>query len=148
MKYLNYLLWQGVAGSVPEFLETSKSFVLVGCGAITGSWIRMYLYEFFGKILPSKYWGTMIVNILAAFFLGFFLALDSHSKSGPFPNTSPSYLFACVGFLGSLSTFSTFIFELFNTLLAYRWRQFWCLAIFSLTGGLVAVAAGFILGNV
>ncbi|WP_414153528.1 CrcB family protein [Prochlorococcus sp. MIT 1307] len=57
------------------------------------------------------------------------------------------FLFGCVGFLGSMSTFSSFISDLINTFLVKRWRQFLLVVLFSLVGGALAMAAGVILGN-
>ena len=51
-----------------------------------------------------------------------------------------------LGFFGSLSTFSTFVVELLNTLQNRLFLQFVGLMVFSLVIGLLAAAAGYQLG--
>ena len=51
-----------------------------------------------------------------------------------------------MGFFGSLSTFSTFVVELLNTLQSRQFLQFVGLMVFSLVIGLLAAAAGYQLG--
>ena len=131
-----------------ELIESFKLFFLVATGAITGSVFRMYLTDFFYMLLPAKHWGTMIVNILAAFILGLLLAYQSSLELESAFTSSSLFLFFSVGFLGSMSTFSTFVTDLFNTLRANQWKEFFCLALFSLVGGLLAVTVGFFLVDV
>ncbi len=49
---------------------------------------------------------ALIVNVLSSLFLGIFLALG--------PTNNNLLLLVSVGFLGCFSTFSSFIFQLFN----------------------------------
>ena len=55
-------------------------------------------------------------------------------------------LLVAVGFFGSLSTFSTFAIELFNTLKQRNWRESLLLGVGSIVGGLVAAGLGYGLG--
>ena len=130
-----------------ELALAIRPFFLVAIGAITGSWIRMYAIDFFEGFLPFKHWGTMAVNIFSAFLLGLFLAWLPNLEWNSLPKSSSLFMFVSVGFLGSLSTFSTFISDLLSTLLVNNWKQFFSLAVFSLAGGMLAVCAGFILGD-
>ena len=73
--------------------------------------------------------------------LGFVLAFQSE----PIKEIS-SYslmLFLSVGFLGSLSTFSTFMVEIVNTFVEYSWFESLGLLICSVLVGLLAAAAGY-----
>ena len=130
-----------------ELALAARPFFWVAIGAITGSWIRMYAIDFFEGFLPFKHWGTMAVNIFSAFFLGLFLAWLPNSEFNSLSKVSSLFMFVSVGFLGSLSTFSTFVSVLFSTLLIKNWKQFFSLAVFSLLGGMFAVWAGFVLGD-
>jgi len=130
-----------------EFLENSYPFVLVGFGAIAGSCLRMYLSNYLEYIFSSRQLGTFIVNIISAFFLGLVVALQPYSEVENFDNDVSLFLLICIGFLGSLSTFSAFIIDLLNTLLDKNWKQFLSLAFFSVFGGFFAVAAGLALGG-
>lgn len=131
-----------------EFIESFIPFSLVAIGAVLGSATRVYLTGFLEGFLPAKHWGTMIVNISAAFMLGLFISLHSPSGLDHVVEISSLLLFFSVGFLGSMSTFSTFVFDLFKVFQAHRWKEFFCLASFSIFGGFMAVAAGFVMGDV
>ncbi len=128
-------------------LEAYRPFLVLSVGAIAGSLIRVYLTSFFSSIFSAKHWATFVVNILAAFLLGLFLALSSRFGLNSFDNNSPLALFICVGFLGSLSTFSAFINDLLSLLLDHHWKQFFVLSLCSLLGGLMAALAGLAFAN-
>ena len=135
-------------GSMSEWIDSCRPFFMVSAGAILGSWMRLRLANYFGSILTANYWGTLVVNILSAFFLGFVLALHAHSGDDYVIKNPAWSLFVCIGFLGSFSTFSTFVSELLHTLRAHSWKQFFSLVVFSLIGGLLAALAGLTLGDV
>ncbi len=117
----------------------------VSFGAVLGAWLRMKVTRTFERIQISKKWGILTVNILATFLLGFVLALLS--KNINLTHTSLFYLFVCVGFLGSLSTFSTFIFEFMDVLRKRHWLQGLYFGLASLIGGFLAAASGYGIGN-
>ena len=122
--------------------------ILVALGAIPGAWLRLRVVNHFEPVVPHKHWGTFVVNVSAAFFLGLFSglhALQLKACSGV-GGTAPMMLLVGVGFFGSLSTFSTFVVELLNTLQSRQFLQFVGLMVFSLVIGLLAAAAGYQLG--
>ena len=122
--------------------------ILVALGAIPGAWLRLRVVNHFEPVVPHKHWGTFVVNVSAAFFLGLFSglhALQLKACSGV-DGTAPMMLLVGVGFFGSLSTFSTFVVELLNTLQSRQFLQFVGLMLFSLVIGLLAAAAGYQLG--
>ena len=122
--------------------------ILVALGAIPGAWLRLRVVNHFEPVVPHKHWGTFVVNVSAAFFLGLFSglhALQLQACSGV-DGTAPMMLLVGVGFFGSLSTFSTFVVELLNTLQSRQFLQFVGLMVFSLVIGLLAAAAGYQLG--
>ncbi len=126
-----------------ELSEEWTSIILVSSGAVPGACLRRYLVENFSSFVNEKSWMTLMVNMLACFFLGFFFSLSN--QLGSANDNSRLALMVCVGFLGSLSTFSTFIFELLNNVLANRLNQALMLSIFSLCGGFLAVFAGYMI---
>ena len=79
-------------------------YILVG--STFGLILRMFINYISGgqKVFYSN--NILIVNVLASLFLGIFVGLDITNKN--------LILFFLVGFLGSLSTFSSFIYQLFN----------------------------------
>ena len=118
---------------------------LVAIGAVPGAWLRLRVVNHLAPMVPRKHWGTFTVNMVAAFALGLVLALQA--KYSPASGASPLILLIGVGFFGSLSTFSTFAVEVLNTLREHRWSEALVLAVGSVLGGLLAVAAGVGLAN-
>lgn len=78
---------------------------VVGCGGFCGAILRVLMIGFVGRILPhSLPFGTICVNILGSFLIGFILSL-------PFALNSHFRSFLIAGVLGGFTTFSTFSFE-------------------------------------
>ncbi len=92
-------------------MSSYNSSLFVAIGAVPGAMLRMWIYLKMSQHKKHNIFYLNIVNTLATFLLGLTLALQSrsivHSASYPL------YLLICVGFLGSLSTFSSIIYELF-----------------------------------
>jgi CrcB protein len=82
------------------------------------------------------------VNITACFALGLIAALAGRCGS-----EQQMALLLATGFLGSLSTFSTFVVELLQSWLAGQRREALWLMGGSVAAGLVAVAAGMVIGG-
>ena len=125
----------------PSVVGSGSEAVLVALGAIPGAWLRLRLVNHLQPMLPRKHWGTFAVNVIACFFLGLVLALVE--RCGPMTGLG---LLIGVGFLGSLSTFSTFVMEVLNELRAGQALLALVLMFASLLMGLVAAAAGYGLG--
>ena len=83
-----------------------ESVIHILAGSTLGFIARMYIKYISGreKIFTSN--NILIVNILASLFLGIFVSLNITNKN--------LILFFYVGFLGCLSTFSSFIYQLFQ----------------------------------
>ena len=79
-------------------------YILIG--STFGLIVRMFIKYISGreKVFSSN--NILIVNVLASLFLGIFVGLNITNKN--------LTLFFYVGFLGCLSTFSSFIYQLFN----------------------------------
>ena len=80
------------------------SFLLAG--STFGVILRIFLKNNFRKTIGFNINSISIVNILAALLLGGFVALN--------PLNNNQILLFYVGFLGCLSTFSSFIYQLFE----------------------------------
>lgn len=86
---------------------------LIGLGAGTGALVRFEITKWFKRYLPSRFpWGTLTINGIACFFLGWL--------SVSFMANSSGYALLGIGFCGGMSTFSTMIFEAFG-LFRSRW---------------------------
>ena len=105
--------------------------ILVALGAVPGAWLRLRVVNHFEPVVPHKHWGTFVVNVLAAFFLGLFSGLHAYALKAcsGVDGTAPMMLLVGVGFFGSLSTFSTFVvndglpFLVFYSILLPRGRD-------------------------
>jgi CrcB protein len=82
-------------------------FVAVGLGAAIGAWLRWWLGIRFNPVFATLPLGTLAANLVGGLLVGVAVALiDRH------PGVPPeARLFAITGFLGGLTTFSTFSAE-------------------------------------
>ena len=119
-----------------------RDAVLVAIGAVPGAWLRFRLVNHFEPLVPRKQWATFGVNVTACFVLGLIAALAG--RCGPDHQIS---LLLATGFLGSLSTFSTFTVEILQTWLADQRHQAIWLMLVSVAAGLLAVVAGLVIGG-
>jgi CrcB protein len=115
------------------------SFLAVGLGAALGAWLRWGLTLLLADLHAKVQLGTLVANLgggyLIGIALGFFAAC---------PHISPEWrLFAVTGFLGGLTTFSTFSGE--AMMLLQRGDYGWALAhsLLHLAGSIVCCIAGF-----
>ena len=75
-------------------------------GSTFGLIVRMFIKYISEKDKIFYLNNILIVNVLSSLFLGIFVGLNITNKN--------LILFFSVGFLGCLSTFSSFIYQLFN----------------------------------
>ena len=80
--------------------------IYILAGSTFGLILRMFINYISGrqKVFSSN--NILIVNVLASLFMGIVVGLNITNKN--------LILFFLVGFLGCLSTFSSFIYQLFN----------------------------------
>ena len=119
-----------------------RDVLLVAIGAVPGAWLRFRVVNHFEPMVPRKHWATFGVNITACFALGLIASLSGRCA----PDQQIGLLLA-TGFLGSLSTFSTFAVELLQAWSAGLHRQSLWLMGGSVATGLLAVAAGMVIGG-
>jgi len=82
-----------------------SSISIIILGSTFGLILRIFIQNNFKKSIGFDIQNTSIVNFLSSFFLGILVALN-------FVNNELLVLFY-TGFLGSFSTFSSFIYQLF-----------------------------------
>lgn len=117
--------------------------LLVALGAVPGAWLRFRVVNHLEPMLPRKHWGTFGVNVIACFALGLLVSLEANCGDG----SRRLMLLLVTGFLGSFSTFSTFLAELWLVLRRRHWREGGMLVAGSLLGGLAALSAGLAVGT-
>jgi len=78
-------------------------------GGLTRYYLSGWVYSILGRTFP---YGTFAVNIIGAYFIGLIMELGLRSTA--IPDTIRIGL--TVGFMGGLTTFSTFSYETFKLL--------------------------------
>jgi len=125
-------------------VPTLTQYLLVAAAGALGAMLRLFVAasagRFFGNAFPI---GTLIINITGSFLLGWFMAICA--RPGQISDTTR--LAIAVGFVGSYTTFSTFVYES-NMLLdeGLHLRAILNLVV-SLLVGLLAVRFGLGLGH-
>lgn len=112
--------------------------VVVAIGGVLGAWSRWALAYFLNALWPSLPPGTLAANLVGGYLIGFFIELFSLRSEIP-PEAS---LFVITGFLGGLTTFSTFSAEAVTLLL--RGQYIWAIRHITshLTGSLILTFLG------
>jgi CrcB protein len=95
----------------------------VGCGAFLGAVLRWMLGFWLNPLFPTLPLGTLGANLLGGLLMGLAMGVFSQLDA-----LSPgARLFFTTGFLGGLTTFSTFSAETVTLMLRQQWA--WTLAI-------------------
>ncbi|AJW45149.1 fluoride efflux transporter CrcB [Ralstonia mannitolilytica] len=93
---------------------SGMGFVAVGVGAALGAWLRWLFAVLWNAINPALPYGTLAANLLGGYLIGVAVGFfDTHAGLPP-----EWRLLAVTGFLGGLTTFSTFSSEVVANILA------------------------------
>ena len=111
-------------------------WLLVSVGAACGAMLRLFFAQTMNAIHPTIPYGTIMANILGGFLMGLVLAASNHMS------TEMRFLLA-TGFLGGLTTFSTFSAESFSLLNQGRIGIAFILIGIHVIGSIIATALGF-----
>src|SRR5690242_18341219 len=84
-------------------------FAAVGVGAACGAWLRWGFSLLLNPLYPSLPLGTLTSNLVGGFIIGMMMALAE-----PLHLSVTMRLLLITGFLGGLTTFSTFSAETMN----------------------------------
>lgn len=121
----------------------AAGFAAIAAGAVLGAWLRFALGALLNRSIEALPLGTLVANLLGGLLIGAAIAwLARH------PELSPLWrLFLVTGFMGALTTFSTFSAESLE--LIQRGNLGWALAHtgLHLFGSLAAAAIGFRLAS-
>mgnify|MGYP000442151447 CR=1 FL=1 len=114
------------------------SFVGVGLGAAFGAWLRWLLGLWLNPLFVSIPLGTLAANLLGAYLVGAAVMLFHINTSLP-PELR---LFLVTGFLGGLTTFSTFSAEVVALVRVDAWALAATAASVHLFGSLLMTGLG------
>lgn len=118
-------------------------FIAVGTGAALGAWLRWGLGVLFNPVFPTIPLGTLVANLSGGYLIGISMGVISNYES-----LAPEVrLLITTGFLGGLTTFSTFSAETVNLIL--RQQYGWAAAAIAghVTGSLLMTGLGILTVN-
>ncbi|MBK9444997.1 MAG: fluoride efflux transporter CrcB [Betaproteobacteria bacterium] len=116
------------------------SFLAVGLGAMLGAWSRWLLGLALNPLFVMLPLGTLAANLIGGYLVGIAVGVF-HVNSGLPPALK---LLVITGFLGGLTTFSTFSAEVVERLLAHQLGWALALAGTHLAGSLLMTYLGLI----
>ncbi len=119
-------------------------FLIVMLGGSLGAASRFGIGLLTDKVWGTRFpWGTLTVNLVGCFFIGFVFALADRARL----LTPDMRLLVITGYLGALTTFSSFSLETVNAARAGMHLQPVMNILVNNLGGLVCTILGLWLGS-
>jgi CrcB protein len=94
-----------------------SGLLAVGIGAAVGAWLRWWLGVMLNAVNPNLPYGTLAANLIGGYLVG--VAVEYFSQQGGVP--LELRLLVITGFLGGLTTFSSFSAEAVGLLMQSRY---------------------------
>lgn len=116
------------------------AYLWVLIGSAIGGLLRYLVGIWTIPVSGSFPTGTLIINVLGSFVIGFFGTYTLHG--GRHPASDNMRLFVMVGLCGGFTTFSSFSLQTYDLLRSGHWGRALAYVVLSSTLGLAAVAAG------
>lgn len=117
---------------------TPLGLLAVGVGAAVGAWLRWALSLAWNALNPSVPYGTLAANLLGGYLVGIAVGVFGDHVELP-----PEWkLLVVTGFLGGLTTFSTFSAEVLANLSAGNYAAAVLHVSIHVVGSCALVAAG------
>jgi fluoride exporter len=115
-----------------------SGLLAVGGGAAAGAWLRWGLGIVLNPVFPTLPLGTLAANLVGGYLIGIALAVMAHFETLP----PEARLLITTGFLGGLTTFSTFSAEAATLLGRQQWGWSSVLIIAHVAGSILMTFAG------
>ena len=119
-------------------------FFIIAAGSVLGANLRFIMLSKFSSINLNKSKRLLFINLVASLILG--ISLSSSNAINSQIHREIFILFL-IGFSGSLSTFSSFINDLFNLSIKKKYKDAAIIILLSLFLGLISISFGLFLGN-
>ena len=119
-------------------------FSVISTGSLLGANLRYFLITKFCSIKLSKSRRLLLVNLIASVILGASLSLNNNSDLKIYRELVILFLF---GFAGSLSTFSSFINDLFKLSIKEKYKDISIIIFLSIFLGLLSISFGLLVVN-
>jgi CrcB protein len=116
----------------------ATGFLAVGIGAALGAWLRWFFGVTLNAVNPNLPYGTLAANLLGGYLVG--VAVEYFSQQGGLP--VEVRLFVITGFLGGLTTFSSFSAEAVGLLMENRYAWATVLISSHLLGSIIMTVLG------
>jgi len=114
------------------------AWIAIAAGAVLGAWARWLLGLALNRAGHPMPWGTLAANLIGGLLIGMALALFARR-----PELAGAWRpFVLTGFLGALTTFSTFSAESFAMIQRGAWAMAAVHSMAHLAGTLAATALG------
>jgi CrcB protein len=127
-----------------------STYFWVAVGGAFGSMARFWLAAFVAELLgpqfpygPQMPWGTILINIVGSFVIGFYGTLTG--PGGRIVVSFDARAFVMVGICGGFTTFSAFSLQTLDLMRANHWGQAIANVVISVVICLLAVWAGHLL---
>lgn len=111
--------------------------IAIAIGASFGALTRWFLSMKLNHLFTFLPLGTLTANLLGGYLIGFFMAFFAHHASNP-----EWRLLIITGFLGALTTFSTFSAEMVGFLQQQNYGSFMLGLVTHVVGSLLMTALG------
>ena len=92
------------------------NLIFVATGGATGAILRFILTNFSKTLFSSSIYGTLTVNIIGCFLIGYLVTSDFSKNI----NENFVKFFLIIGLLGSFTTFSAFSYEVVNLIISKK----------------------------
>ena len=117
---------------------TGAGVAAVGIGAALGAWARWGLAATLNATFPMLPLGTLVANVIGGFLIGAVMEILGRQAGLP----EEWRLLIVTGFLGALTTFSTFSAEVVATMIRGHYGWAFVIALSHVAGSLGATLLG------
>lgn len=119
-------------------------FLLISVGAVVGANLRYWVGDWVAQQLGATFpFGTLVINLTGTLLLGVFLTLATERFLW-----DPRWrVLIAIGFCGSYTTFSSYMYESVNLILTGQYISGLLNLVGSVTLGVAVMVAGILIGR-